>query len=116
MLYTFKSKATGNLVMLQAQGQQVLRLIGKADADQLVRGILEPADMPAAIAALQLAVQQDDATRAEAAAQAQIAPAADNPTPADTPAHSISLRQRVHPLLQMLQKCHAANTPMVWGV
>ena len=48
MLYKFKSKAAGDVILLQANGRQILEIIGKADSDQLVKGILLPAEMPAA--------------------------------------------------------------------
>jgi len=38
MLYKFKSKATGDLIMLEPNGRQVLRLIGKEPTAQ---GIIE---------------------------------------------------------------------------
>ena len=34
MLYKFKSKATGDLIMLEPNGRQVLRLIGKEPTAQ----------------------------------------------------------------------------------
>jgi len=52
MLYKFKSKAAGDLVLLEPQGKQFLQLIGKTVQ---AKGIIEPSDMPAAIAALQAA-------------------------------------------------------------
>ena len=42
MLYKFKSKATGDLIMLEPQGRQILSLIGKAPAP---KGILQVAEI-----------------------------------------------------------------------
>ncbi len=110
MLYKFKSKVTGDLIMLEANGRQMLTLMGKGDAAHLAKGILEPADMPAATAALVQAVQQEDAARAAAQTVAQ--QDGDKAGPVNT----VSLRQRAAPLLAMIQRCQAENTPIVWGV
>ncbi len=48
MLYKFKSKATGDVIMLGPNGDALLRALGRTPAP---KGIVEPADMPAAIAA-----------------------------------------------------------------
>ena len=49
MLYKFKSKATGDLILLEPQGRQFLSLIGKAVEP---KGIIEADQMPEAIKAL----------------------------------------------------------------
>jgi hypothetical protein len=48
MIYKFKSKATGDLIMLGPNGDQLLRLLGREPAP---KGIIEVADMPSAAAA-----------------------------------------------------------------
>ena len=45
MIYKFKSKAAGDLIMMGPSGDQVLRIIGKQPAP---KGIIEPAAMAAA--------------------------------------------------------------------
>ena len=45
MIYKFKSKAAGDVIMLGPTGERVLGLIGK---DATPQGIIEPAQMPAA--------------------------------------------------------------------
>jgi Domain of unknown function (DUF1840) len=107
MLYTFKSKATGNLIMLQANGTRLLRIIGKEPA---ARGIVLPDQMPAAILALEAAIAQEDAARREAEQIAR-----DAGETVDEPAE-VSLRQRVRPFIEMLQRCQAAGESIVWGV
>ena len=96
MLYKFKSKAAGDVIMLQQHGDQLLRLIGREPA---AKGIIEAADMPAAIRALQ-----------DAAAQAQ--PAAED----DRGERGVGLKQRVWPMIEMMKRAHAAGEPIVWGV
>ena len=107
MLYKFKSKAAGDLILLEPQGKQFLQLIGKPVQAQ---GIIEPQEMLAAIAALQAAIAAQEAEQQLAKEQAkekgQSAPVFDN----------ISLRQRCKPIIDMLQSCQKANQPVVWGV
>ncbi len=110
MIYKFKSKVTGDLIMLEANGQAVLKIIGKADTDTLTKGILLPEDMPAAILALENAIASEESAHAEAAKKAQ-ATGHEAPKP-----NAISLRQRSVPFIQMLQRCHKAGKEVVWGV
>lgn len=107
MIYKFKSKAAGDVIMTGVSGDHILRLLGKEPAPQ---GIILPADMPAAIAALERAVQEDEAARREAEEEAS---AAGETLPAR---EGISLRQRAWPLVEMLKRCHAADREIVWGV
>lgn len=110
MLYKFKSKVTGDLIMLEPNGRQVLQLIGKGDAASLAKGIVLPADMPAAIAALERAVTEDEAVQKKRLQEAQAA--GEKPARAET----VSLRQRAVPFIDMLKRCHAAGKEVVWGV
>ena len=96
MIYKFKSKAAGDVIMLQPHGDQLLRLIGREPA---AKGIIEAAEMPAAMRALQ-----------DAAAQAQ-QPAADA-----SGERGVGLKQRVWPMIEMMKRSHAAGEPIVWGV
>lgn len=105
MIYKFRSKAAGDLIMLPAHGDQLLRLLGREPAAQ---GIIEPADMPAAIAALQAA--------AEAGAADQAPPADDAQADDEAPRDRVRLRQRLWPMIEMLRRAHAADEPVVWGV
>jgi hypothetical protein len=107
MLYKFKSKAAGDLIMMGPNGDEVLRIIGKAPAP---KGIVEPAAMPAAIAALQQAIEADDAARAQAEAEAQ---AEGRKLP---PSEGITLRQRAWPMIEMMKRASAEKADIVWGV
>jgi hypothetical protein len=113
MLYKFKSKTTGDLIMLEPNGRQMLKIMGKGDADNLVKGILEPHDMPAAAAALEQAARQEDEARAAAHAITQAETGQKEESVAGA---TVSLRQRAKPLLDMIRRCQTANTPIVWGV
>ena len=116
MLYKFKSRATADVIMLQANGRQLLHIMGK-DADA-AHGIITVAQIPAAIAALQAAVlaeeQAQQAARETARAEAE-AEAAGLATPSaqDEPQH-ISLRQRTAPLLDMLRRSAEQDADVTW--
>jgi hypothetical protein len=100
MLYKFKSKAAGDVIMLGPNGDQVMRLVGREPA---AKGIFEVAHMPQLISALEQAVAADDAARKQD----------DDEAPAK--GDGVSLRQRVWPLVEMLRRCHAANEVITWG-
>jgi len=111
MIYKFKSKAAGDLIMLEDSGRAILALIGKADPQTLKQGIVLPPEMPAAIAALRQAVTEEEARMLE---KANAARDAGPPLPAS--GQGISLRQRSLPFIRMLERCHAENKEIVWGV
>ena len=111
MIYKFKSKVNGDLIMLEENGRAILAIIGKTDPQNLIKGILLPQDMPAAIAALQDAVVKEEAhvqEKVDAARDAGRSLASGGP--------AISLRQRSLPFIRMLERCHAENKEIVWGV
>jgi hypothetical protein len=107
MLYKFKSKAAGDVIMLQANGDQILRIIGKEPGP---KGIVLPEQMPAAIAALEKAIDQGRA--AQSPPQAPPDDKDDETSAADR----VQLHQRAAPFIDMLQRCHAAGKEIVWGV
>jgi hypothetical protein len=108
MLYKFKSKAAGDLIMLEPNGRRVLEIIGK---DAGAQGIILPEEMPAAVQALEDAIAREEAEQKtasdEAKAKGQVAPRPDGP---------VSLRQRAVPFLEMLRRCQQAGKEIVWGV
>lgn len=107
MSITFKSQATGDLFMVQAHAETLLKFIGKPLAPQ---GILEVKDMPAALAALRsLSDEPPEAPPAEDADPAARA----EPDFSDEP---VSLRNRAWPLIQMIERAMEGDKPIVWGV
>lgn len=111
MLYKFKSKVTGDVIMLQPNGQRVLEIIGKHSASApSLKGILLPEEMPQALAALKDAVQLEEAQQKEAIAQAQTE---NLPTPHF---EAISLRQRTLPFIDMIDQCLKDKEAITWGV
>lgn len=106
MPITFKSKATGNLVMVSAHADALLQSLGKPPLSASPQGILEPQDMPVALAILN--GLPTDVPPPDAAQEDDEAPRG-----ADEP---VSLRKRAWPLIQMIERAQAANEPIVWGV
>lgn len=107
MLYKFKSKAAGDLIMTQPVGDAILRSIGREPAP---KGIFEAADLPAAIAALDAAIAADDKARADAEAEAR----AQGRTVSVR--EGLGMRQRAWPLMEMMKRAQAAGKEIVWGV
>lgn len=96
MLYKFKSKDTGDLIMLEVNGRRVLEIIGKNAGP---KGIILPEQMPAAIKALQDAMAQEEASEEEVVS-----------------VDGLSLRQRARPFVEMLQHNYQSGHEVVWGV
>ncbi len=103
-MYKFRSRADSDLFMNQGPAERILGIIGKQPGPQ---GIIEPADMARAIAALQAAVDEDERARGGD-------PAAQGGAPAS--GQAVTLRQRAWPFVQLLKRSLEADTPVVWGV
>jgi hypothetical protein len=111
MLYKFKTKATGDVIMLQPNGQRVLEIIGKHSVSEpSIQGILLPEHMPQALTALQAAVDKEETQRKEAIAQAK---AENLPAPHF---EAVGLRQRTLPFMDMVRQCMKAKEAITWGV
>lgn len=114
MIYKFKSQATGDLIMLGADGDQMLRLLGREPTSP---GIIDVQAMPAALAALEAAVaaesQADKAPMPGPATAHGTAPDEDSDAASQ---RRVALRQRLWPMVEMLRQAHAAGQPIVWGV
>ena len=107
MLYKFKSKATGDVIMLEPNGRRVLSIIGKSPGPT---GIVLTSEMASAIAALEAAVLEEEQERKAAAAEAKASGSA------APEFDGVSLRQRAAPFIDMLRRCAQANVDIVWGV
>jgi Domain of unknown function (DUF1840) len=97
MIYKFKSKASGDVIMLGPNGDQMLRILGREPAP---KGIIEVGHMAAAVAALREAVRQDAMSSEEDEADGK----------------GVSLHQRLWPVIELLERSQAAGEPVVWGV
>jgi hypothetical protein len=106
-LYRFKSRETGDLVMLKPHGQRILEVLGKDPAGP---GIIAPGQMSAAVQALREAAAAEEIEQQrqkdEAVARGEVPPEFDQ----------VSLRMRSAPFVEMLQRCEAAQVEIVWGV
>jgi hypothetical protein len=93
--------------MLEPNGRRVLEIIGK---DAGPKGIILPEEMPAAMKALENAIQREEAGQQaaidEATAKGEVPPRFD----------AVSLRQRAVPFMDMLKRCSSAGKEIVWGV
>lgn len=107
MLYKFKSKAAGDLIMLEQNGRRVLQIMGK---DSGPTGIILPGEMAAAKAALSAAMAQEEAEQQAAINAAQ---ARGEPPPRFD---ALSLRKRAWPLVEMLERCAREDASITWGV
>ncbi|MCX7255584.1 MAG: DUF1840 domain-containing protein [Polaromonas sp.] len=100
MLYRFKSKNMGDVIMLEPNGRQMLEIIGKEPGP---KGIILPADMPAAITALQAAIALEESGDVKEESGV-------------VPAGAVTLHQRALPFIDMLRMNHKIGQEVVWGV
>lgn len=105
MLYKFKSKYFADLIMLDANGRHILKIIGKTSEE---RGILLVAQMPAAIALLEAAIEQEQAELMHAMKGGAV-----DSKKIDDP---LSLHHRSMPFIKLLRQCVLAGSDVVWGV
>ncbi|MDI9331346.1 MAG: DUF1840 domain-containing protein [Alphaproteobacteria bacterium] len=103
MLYKFKSKATGDLIMLEPHGRMILQIIGKEPEP---KGILKWGDMPTAMQALQQAIDDQESRAREQQVEGDEREISE----------LVSLRQRALPFMEMLRRCLAQKCDLVWGV
>jgi hypothetical protein len=107
MLYKFKSKAAGDVIMTAPVGDRIMRLIGREPA---AKGIFLPEQMPELMARLMTAIEAEEARRRELEREAE---AEGRTLPVG---EGISLRQRAWPLIEMMRRAQAAEKDIVWGV
>ena len=115
MLFKFKSQVTSDLIMLEADARRLLRIMLGHDPE---KGIILARDLPAVIAKLESAVDQDEAARLQRSQDAQNASAT-----ADASADAmgevlepVRLAQRASPMLKLLRHCLRDPSDVVWGV
>lgn len=108
MLYEFKSRAAGTVVMTQPIAERILGIIGKAPGSP---GIITVEAMPDAIAALERAVGDEKRNGPPPQGQPDAA-GADND---DERRNPVSLSQRAYPFIELLKAAHAGNKPVTWG-
>lgn len=97
--------------MLGPHGDALLRALGREPAP---RGIIEPSSMPAALQALQAAIEADEAVRTARGAEPAVAQEAGGDEGGTR--DGVSLRRRLWPMVEMLRRAQAEDEPVVWGV
>jgi cyclopropane-fatty-acyl-phospholipid synthase len=105
MIYKFKSQADADVIMLEANGDQMLTIIGRKPSAQ---GIITAEQIPAAIAALEAAILTHEASESRAHEQTGTEIAANG--------DSVRLRARATPLIALLRNSAGAAKDVVWGV
>jgi hypothetical protein len=94
MLYKFKSKATGDLIMLEPDAKRLLKIMGREDQQ---KGIFLVDQLPEAMAKLHRAIEEEEIQASQDPKQ-------------------ISLRNRSQPMLKMLKLSLDKKADLVWGV
>lgn len=107
MPYKFKSRATADLIMLDANGRKLLEIIGKSSDD--VHGIITVEQIPAAIAALEAAAAAEAAPH-----NAQTEDEGQDAEEAQSGNDSVGLVQRIVPLVDMLRRSAAEGKEVTW--
>lgn len=107
MLYKFKSKDSADVIMMGPAGDHLLKILGRTPT---AKGIVEVADLPAAMAAIEHAITDDEAAWAQFVAEAK----ADGKS---VPLRNgVSLRQRAWPLMEMMRRAQQHQHQVMWGV
>lgn len=111
MIYEFKSRATGSVIMTKPVAEWILQIVGKTPG---ATGIITVDQMPGAVAALRKAIDEERrALRAEA--EAGTTPEEGGAEAADE-TYPVSLAQRAFPFIEMLEAAHKAGKDVTWGV
>jgi len=105
MIYTFKSQAAADVIMLQSNGEQMLAIIGKEATPQ---GVITVAQVPAAITALNRAIEVHE--------DAEALRAKDPSLRVEVEGDSVRLRDRAAPFMDLLTQSAAAGKDVLWGV
>lgn len=105
MLITFSSKAGADVLMLAQHAQPIMRIAGKITEKEIpVRGVFTPEQLPSSIAALERAIANDQPPKEND----------DDDAPRDALSLPVGLRQRAHPLLDLMRRAQNAGVPLMW--
>ncbi|HLT27366.1 MAG TPA: DUF1840 domain-containing protein [Zeimonas sp.] len=118
MIYEFKSRATGSVIMTKPVAEWILQIIGKQPGRT---GIITVDQMPGAIDALNRAIEQEkEQLRAERRAMESAgSPAAGadaEKDDIDQDPYPVSLAQRAFPFIDLLKEAHRGGKDITWGV
>ena len=106
MLYKFKSKAAGDLILLEPAGNRLLQILGREPSPQ---GIFEWEHMPEYMRLIEQAILDEETLLEQAGAQAAL-------EGKKIKRPEVLLRQRLWPLREMMRRCISEQQPIVWGV
>ena len=110
MLIIFKSSASGDVIMFEKNGKEMLGVLGKDPAE--AKGIVTVEQLPGAIAAVKAAIESDKTRLAEQAKEA----ADPDENDAKPSGGGVSFFQRAVPLLELLERSLKDKVPVTWGV
>ena len=110
MLFKFKSKATADLIMLEADARRLLKIM---IGDDPVKGIVSCHALPEVLARIDAAVLQDEALRQ---AHSLHVAKPDSGKDSEPALPTVRLAQRAAPMQQMVQRCMTEKSDIVWGV
>lgn len=116
MIYEFRSRATGSIVMTEKVALRMLGILGKSAGPQ---GIITVAQLPQAIAALRSAIADERRARSQArdsAARTTGAARHDEDDDDEQSGAAITLEQRALPLIEMFERAYAAERDVTWGL
>lgn len=113
MVYEFKSRVTGTVVMNKGPAEWILGVIGKQPGPQ---GIITVEQMPAAIAALRKAVEDEKREIREARRESAHRDDEASDDDDDKPAAVVTHAQRAWPFIEMLVAAHKGGREITWGV
>jgi len=105
MIYKFKSRAAADVIMMQQNAEQMLSIIGR---DPVPQGVITVAQIPAAIAALEAAIELHEAAESRRVEKPR--------ERVEVEGDSVMLRQRAAPFIDLLRTSEMAGKDVVWGV
>jgi hypothetical protein len=106
MLVTFSSKAGADILMLSQHAKPILRIAGKDIEKEIpVRGVFTPEQLGQAIEALEqaIALEQPPAHKED-----------EDDQPRDALSLPVGLRQRAHPLLDLMRRSLKSGASLTW--
>ena len=112
MLYRFQSRVTADLLMLQPVAERVLGTLGKEISGS---GIITWAEIPSAICRLKAEAERElKASTDSTDSQLTSEPDQSADDTATNPLNNVQFRQRIAPLITVLERCHAAQKDLIW--
>lgn len=105
MIITFKSPASGDVIMFGDVAKRMMQIMGKEMND---KGIITVAQLPDAIDQLRAAIAADKAEAVNAGE--------DDGFSAASQGVQVTLTQRAVPLLELLEWSLKRSKPVTWGV